>query len=99
MPDLKLLGAALLETDEASGAGQLTRRHPLALLSLLAGTPSHRLTRSKIAGLLWPVSPEDRARSRLNTCVYHTRRAVGDEVLVSSGDGLTLRRDRSGRAR
>ena len=94
MPHLKLLGAALLETREAPGAERLTRRHPLALLALLACTPSHRLTRSKIAGLLWPDSPEDRARARLNTCAYHARKAIGEGVLVSTGDELTLRRER-----
>lgn len=93
MPYLKLLGAALLETDDGSGVGQLTRRHPLALLALLASTPSHRLTRGKIVGLLWPDSPHDRARSRLNTCVFHARGAVGDGILVSSGDELILRRE------
>lgn len=94
MPHLKLLGAVLLETDDAPGARPLTRQHPLALLALLASAPRQRLTRSKLVGLLWPESPEDRARPRLNTCVYHTRRALGDELLVSSGDELRLQRGR-----
>lgn len=94
MPYLRLLGAAVLETEAGSGPGPLTRRHPLALLALLASDPSRGLSRAKIVGLLWPESPERRARSRLNTCVYHARRAVGQETLVSSSGELRLRQGR-----
>jgi TolB-like protein/Flp pilus assembly protein TadD len=93
MPRLKLLGGALLDTSDLSGAGPLTRRHPLALLALLATEPSRALAREKIVGLLWPEFPEARARARLNTCVYHVRRLLGGGVLESAGDELRLRDD------
>lgn len=93
MPHLKLLGGTLLEPKGESESARLVRRHPLALLALLVTDASHELTRGKIVGLLWPEFSEKRARARLNSCVYHARRALGDGQLVSSGEKLHLRRD------
>jgi len=91
IPHLKLLGRALLDIPDAPETAGLTRRHPLALLALLATEPSRALPREKIVGLLWPESPEPRARARLNTCAYHVRQVLGGGVLESTGDALRLR--------
>lgn len=93
MPDLNLLGGALLDTSDVSGTEPLTRRHPLALLALLATEPSRAVSREKIVGLLWPESSESKARARLNTCVYQVRQHVSGGVLESAGDVLHLRDD------
>lgn len=93
MPELKLLGGALLDTSDVSGTEPLARRHPLALLALLATEPSRARPREKIVGFLWPESPESKARARLNTCVYHVRQHLGGGVLESAGDELRLRDD------
>lgn len=87
MFQLTLLGGAAVKD---ATAGPLSRRHPLALLALLATAPSRTLSRGKLVGLLWPDSPEETARNRLNTYVYLVRKEVGEEVLVSVGDDLRL---------
>lgn len=93
MPVLKLLGGAVVEDDAGESLGLASRRHPLALLALLATAPSHTMSRSKLVGLLWPDSSEERARNRLNTCAHNIRRELGADVLVSVGDDLRLNVD------
>ncbi len=93
MPRLTLLGGALLELDDGSPGPTLTRRHPLALLALLAAEPSRSLPRGKIVGRMWPEVPEKRARARLNTCVYNARQALGEGRLRSVGERLRLDHD------
>lgn len=96
MPHLTLLGGAMLEDESGPVTGPAARRHPLALMALLATAPSGTRSRSKLAGLLWPETPEKRARNRLNTCVYRVRSTLGDAALASVGDDLRLERDEVG---
>src|SRR5690606_30836348 len=80
MAELKLLGGVVL-TDSRGGSGTLTaRRHPVALLALLATAPARTLSRAKLIGLLWPEVPERTARNRLTSCVYDVRAALGADV-------------------
>lgn len=90
MPHLTLLGGALLEDEAGPISGPAARRHPLALLALLATAPARTRGRSKIVGLLWPESPEPKARERLNTCVHRVRNELGQEAVDSLGDDLRL---------
>lgn len=87
---LKLLGGAIIEDDEGPLRGPISRRHPMGLLALLAATASRTLSRGKLVGLLWPEAAESRARHRLNTCLYHVRSQLEEQVLVSAGDDLRL---------
>lgn len=93
MPHLKLFGTAVLEVEDDEVTGPAGRRHPLALLALLTTAPSRTLSRSKLAGLLWPESPEKAARNRLGTCVHRIRSRLGGDVLVSAGHDLRLDHD------
>ena len=64
MSYLKLLGGAVLEDDAGTPVSSVAgRRHPLALLALLATAPSRTMSRGKMVDLLWPESPESRARA------------------------------------
>ncbi|HSM36532.1 MAG TPA: BTAD domain-containing putative transcriptional regulator, partial [Longimicrobiales bacterium] len=90
MPFLRLLGGAAVEQDGRPLSGVLARRHPLALLALLATAPSRTLTRSMLVGHLWPDSPERAARNRLSTCLYRVRKALSAEVLTASGEDVRL---------
>lgn len=92
MARLRLLGGASVEEAGEVVSGALSRRHPLALLAILAAESSGGVGRSKVAGLLWPESPEERARNRLNTCIYRVRQALGEESIRSAGDDLRLNR-------
>ena len=90
MPHLRFLGSATIQDPSGTAAGLASRRHPLALLALLASAPTKSLSRGKLVGLLWPESAEQTARNRLNTCVHQIRSAVGNDVLQSAGDELRL---------
>ena len=88
MLSLKLLGGASLERAGTPAAGRGTRGHRLALLALLArGRP---LSRDRALALLWPESDADRARRLLSDTLYLLRGAVGEDVLLASGDELRL---------
>lgn len=94
MYDLKLLGGALLVDEEGEPiAGAASRRHALALASILATSPTFNLSRPKVLGLLWPETDEGTGRNRLNSCLYHLRQALGSESVVSVGDDLRLAPD------
>ena len=93
MPRLLLLGGARLEVDGRVAAGPATRRHPIALLAVLATAPGQRASRGTLATLLWPEAAEAAARNRLSTVVYQIREALGSGALVSAGGDLILKRD------
>lgn len=89
-PQLKFLGAATIQGASGVATPLSARRHPVALLALLASTPARAMARGKIAGLLWPDSSEQTARNRLNTAVHQVRSALGADALDSTGDELRL---------
>lgn len=90
MARLRLLGGARIEAEEGPVEGSATRRHPLALLAVLACAPSRTVARSRAVGLLWPESSEEKARGRLNSCLYRVRQELGEGAVVSVGDELRL---------
>jgi TolB-like protein/Flp pilus assembly protein TadD len=90
MPHLKVLGGAILSHAGEPVSGVSARRHPVAVLALLASAPSGTLSRGKLAGLLWPDVPERTARNRLNTYLHRLRAELGEDVLASVGDDLRL---------
>ncbi|MDQ3998000.1 MAG: winged helix-turn-helix domain-containing protein, partial [Gemmatimonadota bacterium] len=91
---LRLFGGAVLESDLGRVSGRGAQRHQIALLALLATAPGHTLSRDKLIGLLWPESDTKRARNLLSVAVYGVRRTLGEDVLLSTGDGVTLNGDR-----
>lgn len=68
--------------------GIASRRHPMALLALLATWAGHTAGRGRLVGLLWPETPEKTARNRLTSCVYEVRSSLGEGVLISVGDDI-----------
>lgn len=93
MPLLRFLGGAVVEEPAGEAASIAARRHPVALLALLATAPSRTLSRGKLVGYLWPETAEKRARNRLGTCVHQVRSSLGEEVLASVGEDLRLEAD------
>lgn len=87
---LRLLGGATIEGQSGPLAALASRRHPLAILALVATAPGRMLSRGKLVGLLWPETSEEAARNRLNTYLYRIRRELGSEILLSVGDDLRL---------
>lgn len=90
---LKFLGGATIEGDGGVLGGAVARRHPLALLALLAPSSPPTASRSKLVGLLWPDVAEAVARRRLNACLHRVRRELGHEAVSSVGDDLRLNED------
>ncbi|MGH7564600.1 MAG: BTAD domain-containing putative transcriptional regulator, partial [Gemmatimonadota bacterium] len=89
-PTLHLLGGAAIETDDAVVPGPATHRHRLALLALLTASPHHTLSRDKLIGYLWPDHGQDDARHLLRQAVYVIRKELGEDVLESAGEQITL---------
>lgn len=90
MFQLTLLGTAALRDAHGAPLALSSRRHPLALLAVLAMAPGHGLGRGKLTSLLWPDCAEGTARNRLSTCVHQVRSALGEGVLRTSGDDVHL---------
>jgi TolB-like protein/DNA-binding SARP family transcriptional activator/tetratricopeptide (TPR) repeat protein len=90
MLQLQFLGGVRIRGEDGEPAALASRRHPVALLALLASAPAMSLSRGKLVGLLWPESAEHTARNRLNTCVHQVRSALGEAILQSAGDELRL---------
>ncbi|HEU5049238.1 MAG TPA: BTAD domain-containing putative transcriptional regulator, partial [Gemmatimonadales bacterium] len=92
MLSLKLLGGASVERSGTPVAGRAARGHRLALLALLArGRP---LSRDRILALLFPESDTDRGRRALSDTLYLLRSALGEDVLLVTGDDLRLNPER-----
>lgn len=57
----------------------------LAYLSIASPVGFHR--RDKLLGLFWPELDDERARAALNQAIYHLRRSLGRDVVMSRGPG------------
>lgn len=90
MSYLKLLGGAMLEADDVPLLRPASRRHPMALLSLLAIAAHLTSARGQLIALLWPDVSTDTGRNRLNTYVHQLRSTLGKEAVVSIGDHIRL---------
>lgn len=87
---LKLLGTAFVEGPDAPVTGRAVQGRRLALLALLALARGRPVTRDRIVALLWPESPPARARPQLSDALYIVRTALGDDVVLSTGDDVAL---------
>lgn len=90
MHALRLLGGVSLALESARDPGTAIQRHRVALLALLATAPAGRLTREKLAALLWPESGKQQAHHSLNVAVHALRKSLGNDVIRSIGTNLEL---------
>jgi DNA-binding SARP family transcriptional activator/Tfp pilus assembly protein PilF len=86
---LTLFGTPLLRADGRPVTGRAAQPHRLALLALLARHPDG-IARDRVLALLWPESPEERARNSLNESVYVLRRELDEDAILSTATGLRL---------
>ena len=93
MSELLTLGRVRLVTGDAAGSpppGAQPKR--AALLAYLAlETTSRPVRRDALLALFWPELGEDEARRALRQGLYHLRRLVGEEAIVTAGDEISLR--------
>lgn len=87
----QLFGAPRVLRDGVSLHGKATQRRRVALLALLAASPSRTLSRDRLVGLIWPERDSTQARKLLSEALYVVRRELGEEVVdTSNGDQVTL---------
>jgi len=87
---LHCLGPPSVQVDGREAPPDVLWRKHVALLAYLALSPDGTRSRSHLLGLLWPESPEDKARRSLNEAVRRLRSALGTERLLTRGDTLQL---------
>jgi DNA-binding SARP family transcriptional activator/tetratricopeptide (TPR) repeat protein len=87
---VRLLGGAAIERDGTPLGGRVARRHPLALLALLATAQGRAVSRDKLVAWLWPEGEPETVRHRLNTLLYDLRRVFGRDAIVSVGGDVRL---------
>jgi adenylate cyclase len=90
---LRLFGGVSLETENAPVTGSAAQRHRLALLALLAASPTGTVARDKLMAFLWPERDGASARKLLNQSVYALRKTCGEDAIVTVGEDLHLNRD------
>ena len=81
------LGSARLEAAGQQVDRVLAQPKRLALLVCLASAPGAFHRRDALLGLLWPESDGPRARAALRNGLYFLHRHLGDDVLITRGDG------------
>lgn len=89
---LRLLGGLRLEADGVTPSARALQKKRLALLAVIGASPTARVSRDKLTGLLWPETETERARHQLASALYDLRKAFGEAALVSTGDEVSLDR-------
>jgi DNA-binding SARP family transcriptional activator/TolB-like protein len=87
---LRFLGTPQIEGEHGLLEGGVVQRHRIALLALLALAPRGILPRDRLMAFLWPEASTDNARNLLNAAVHAVRRSLGEEVLITQGNGVRL---------
>jgi DNA-binding SARP family transcriptional activator len=86
----RVLGPVEVTIDgQAAPADLLWRKH-LALLVVLARSPSRKRSRTQLMLLLWGDKPDSAARQSLNEALRILRRRLGDDAVITRGDEVQL---------
>jgi DNA-binding SARP family transcriptional activator len=92
-PRLALLGPVCLSGPAGPSARRASQQRRLALLAVIASSPSGSVSRDRLIGLLWPDRDERTARHLLADSVYVLRQTLGDGAIVASSEALRLSPD------
>ncbi len=90
MYSLRALGGACLQDDSGTISGPAAQRRRLAILALLAASPTGQMSRDKLTAYLWPEADAERARGLLGDALYALRKALGKDAILASGEELRL---------
>jgi DNA-binding SARP family transcriptional activator/TolB-like protein len=87
---LKVLGPVSVSRTDAEGTKPLlTQPRRLAILAYLAlAKPRGLHSRDTLVALLWPESDQAAGRHALRNTLHAIRQALGEDVIVTAGDGL-----------
>ncbi|MGQ0814311.1 MAG: BTAD domain-containing putative transcriptional regulator [Gemmatimonadota bacterium] len=85
----RLFGQAALQSDDGHELpAVLAQPKRLALLAYLAAArPAGFHRRDKLLGMFWPDLDQERGRAALRQSLYTLRQALGNDTLVTRGDG------------
>src|SRR5690349_23644506 len=93
MSELLTLGRVRLTTDrddESARVGSQPKR--VALLAYLAiAETAGAVRRDALLALFWPERSEEEGRRALRQALHYLRRVVGDDVIIATGDELSIR--------
>jgi DNA-binding SARP family transcriptional activator len=90
MISFQLLGGVSLSDDAGAVTGPATQRRRLALLSVLAASPSGVVSRDKLIGYFWAEEETDRARHFLADSLFTLRKSLGKDAIRSIGDDIQI---------
>ena len=85
---VQLLGGPCLRAGDAPLAGPPAQRHRIALLTLVVSAWPQPVSRDRAMAMLWPEKDLPSARRLLNLAIHVLRTALGEDAIVSTGDGL-----------
>lgn len=85
---LRTLGGASLVSPD--GRQLLGQGKPLALLAYLASSPRRAAGREHLIDLLWADVDPDKARHALRQTIWYLRQLLGQSIVTTQGDTLTL---------
>ena len=90
---LELLGTLSLRDDARPVPVPAQQKRPLGMLAVLALGGRQGVSRDRIEAYLWPESSGPLARHALDQTVYAIRRALGSNVVLSTGRELRVNPD------
>ncbi len=80
--ELQLPGGPTIEGTDLLSSSPARRRHPLALMAIVAAGAPHAVSRDRIMALLWPDSDSVRANNSLRQTLYILRRDLGEDLFL-----------------
>src|SRR5436190_2925048 len=92
---VQLLGGACLRVGDAPLSGPPAQRHRIALLALVVAAWPQPVSRDRAMAMLWPEKDLPSARRLLNLAVHVLRTALGEDAILSTGDGLLFNPSRA----
>lgn len=91
MIEFQLLGCLDIRGPDISSNARVRRRHPMALLALVAAAAPQAVGRDRIMAFLWPDSDADRASNSVRQTLFRLRRDLGENLfLPETANGIQL---------
>lgn len=94
MFELRLFGGLALTGPDGLITGRASQRRRLAVLAILAQARGRPVSRDRLLALLWSEAEPASGRHLLTDSLYVLRDALGDDVVRSIGDDVSLNPDR-----
>jgi DNA-binding SARP family transcriptional activator len=94
MLSLRLFGGISLSDPVRTIPARANQRRQLALLAVLSTSAAKPCSRDKLGALLWPEATSEHARRLLSDSIYVLRTALGDDVILTAGENVSINVDR-----